>query len=287
MSFVDRVQACSVFDPGRYEPFVVGDVRVGLVGPEFAERLKAFPEVFIVSAGSVTLSPRLSDFETRTSAVDGALREIADDGLIGGWRNEPFPVATSPAAPALFNMERAAIPLFGIRGYGVHLNGFVRDPGGLKMWVGRRDPRRPRSPGKLDQLVAGGQPAGLTLRDNLIKECGEEASIPPALAARAVSVGAVSYVTETGEGLRRDVLYVFDLELPAGFDPRNTDGEIEAFYLWPIEQVLETVRDTDAFKFNCSLVVIDFLIRHGLIEPDHPEYLKLVHGLRSGWEHAP
>ncbi len=282
MSFVDRVRACSIFDPARYHPFIVGGIRVGLVAPRFADRLRAFPEVFIVSDDSVTLSPRLSDFQQRTAAVGLALREIADQGLISGWRDEPFPVATSPAGPILFNMERAAIPWFGIRAYGVHLNGTVGGPGAPEMWVGRRSMLRPRSPGKLDQLVAGGQPAGLSLRDNLIKECGEEASIPPELAARAVSAGAVSYVTETEEGLRRDVLYVYDLDMPSGFEPRNTDGEIDAFYLWPIERVLETVRDTDEFKFNCSLVVIDFLIRHGLIEPDHPDYLDLIHGLRSG-----
>jgi 8-oxo-dGTP pyrophosphatase MutT (NUDIX family) len=287
VSFVDHIRACSVFDPARYVPFNVDGVRVGLVRPEFAESLKPFPEVFAVSAGSVALSPRLSDFDRRTAAVDGALREIAGQGLISGWRNEPFPVAASPAGPILLNMERAAVPLFGIRAYGVHLNGFVRDGDALKMWIGRRSLRRPRSPGKLDQLVAGGQPAGLSLRENLIKECGEEASIPLALAARAVAVGAVSYVTETEEGLRRDVLYDYDLELPPGFDPRNTDGEIDEFHLWPIDRVLDTVRDTHDFKFNCSLVVIDFLIRHGLIEPDHPDYLTLVHGLRSGMEAAP
>lgn len=283
MSFVDRVRACSDFDPSRYQPFVVDGVPVGLVKPRFAKLLRAFPDVFVVSDDAVTLASGLADFQQRTAAVDAALREIADQGVISGWRNEPFPVATSPAGPILFNMERAAIPWFGIRAYGVHLNGVVGGPGTLKMWVGRRSMLRPRSPGKLDQLVAGGQPAGLTLRDNLVKECGEEASISPSLAARAVAVGAVTYLTETEEGLRRDVLYVYDLELPADFEPRNTDGEIDAFFLWPIERVMETVRDTDGFKFNCSLVVIDFLIRHGLIEPDHPEYLDLVHGLRSGF----
>ncbi len=282
MSFVDRVRACSVFDPSLYKPFLVDGFRVGLVKPLFADHLRAFPKTFVVSDDSVTLSPRLSDFHKRTSAVGAALRELADNGLFGGWRDEPFPVATSPASPILFNMERAAIPWFGIRGYGVHLNGTVGGPGARHMWVGRRSMDRPRSPGKLDQLVAGGQPAGLSLRDNLVKECGEEASISPDLAGRAVSVGALNYITETEEGLRRDVLYVYDLELPRDFEPRNTDGEIDTFYLWPIERVLETVRDTDDFKFNCSLVVIDFLIRHGLIEPDHPEYLDLIHGLRSG-----
>jgi hypothetical protein len=37
----------------------------------------------------------------------------------------------------------------------------------------------------------------------------------------------------------------------------------------------------DDFKFNCALVVIDFLIRHGLIAPDHPDYVALVRGLHG------
>jgi hypothetical protein len=46
--------------------------------------------------------------------------------------------------------------------------------------------------------------------------------------------------------------------------------------------VVETVRDTDDFKFNCALVVIDFLIRHGVVAPDdEPDYLTLVRGLRT------
>lgn len=39
------------------------------------------------------------------------------------------------------------------------------------------------------------QPHGLSPSDNVVKECQEEASIPPALAATAKPVGAVSYMT--------------------------------------------------------------------------------------------
>jgi len=34
------------------------------------------------------------------------------------------------------------------------------------------------------------QPFGISCRDNVIKECGEEASVPPELAAQAVATGA-------------------------------------------------------------------------------------------------
>jgi hypothetical protein len=46
----------------------------------------------------------------------------------------------------------------------------------------------------LDHAVAGGQPFGISPSDNVVKECFEEASIPPALAQRAAPTGAVSYV---------------------------------------------------------------------------------------------
>jgi hypothetical protein len=56
---------------------------------------------------------------------------------------------------------------------------------------------------------------------------------------------------------------------------------MEDFYLWPMEKVIETVRDTREFKPNCALVVIDFLIRHGFIPPDHPDYLHIIAGLMN------
>jgi hypothetical protein len=47
--------------------------------------------------------------------------------------------------------------------------------------------------------------------------------------------------------------------------PAAVDGEVEAFELWPISRVLETVRETDDFKFNVDLVLIDLFLRLGLI----------------------
>ena len=87
---------------------------------------------------------------------------------------------------------------------------------------------------------------------------------------------------EIEQGLRPDVVFSFDLELPPSFRPVNTDGEVAAFYRWPIQRVLETVRDTERFKFNCALVVIDFLLRHGHIARSHPEHDEIVRALRCG-----
>jgi len=216
----------------------------------------------------------------RTKAVAAVCRALHAEGVIGGWRDEAYPVTTGWGKQPLLLMERAAVPFFGVTAYGVHMNGFVRrDDGVTRMWVARRALDKPTGPGKLDQLVAGGQPHGIGLMDNLIKECAEEASIPLPIAARARPVGAITYMLESEHGMRPDVLFNFDLELPADFAPVNDDGEVDAFYLWDMQRVHHTVEHTDEFKFNCALVVIDFLVRHGHLAADHPDYEAIVRGL--------
>ena len=109
----------------------------------------------------------------------------------------------------------------------------------------------------------------------------------PELAARARPVGVVSYNRVAPRGLRRDLLYCYDLELPPDFVPVNTDGEVESFMLLPLQEVADIVHDTDEFKLNCNLVVIDFLVRHGWIDPGSPAYVDLVLGLRATLDGLP
>lgn len=283
MAFLDHIRACNNFDPAGFRPFRVGDSRVGYVPTALAEELRRWPDVFQIGPDSVSLAPELDDFETRSRAIDAPLRQLADDGLIEAWRGELYPVTPDWHVPPLMQIERAACPRFGIRAFGVHINGFVRKADGLHMWVARRAYDKPTFPGMLDNMVAGGQPLGIGLLENVIKECGEEAGIAEDVARRAVAVGMISYTHQPPDGSKPDQMFCYDLELPEEFTPAPTDGEVEEFYLWPIRQVAETVRDSFDFKFNCNLCIIDFLIRHGVIDPDNePDYAALVHGLRAG-----
>jgi len=280
MSFLDRIKECAEYRVGHYLPLLIDGVQVGQVTRDFASWLDQFPDVFSQQDNTIVLNPTLDTFEARTTTLATVTAQLKSDGLLPGWRGEPYSVGTGFSRPALMEIERAAVPLFGTRGYGVNLNGYVRDENGVNLWVGKRSWQKQTSPGKLDHLVAGGQPSGISLRDNLIKECWEEAGIPPELACQAHSTGYVSYLTEREEGLRDDVSFCYDLQLPADFTPQNTDGEVESFALWPIEQVIDTVRDTDQFKFSVSLVLIDFLVRHGHIDADEPGYSDIISGLR-------
>jgi isopentenyldiphosphate isomerase len=280
MSFLDRIEECNEHDLSRFRPFIVADERVGWVCDALAERLAKFADTFTVTRDAVRLADHLDDFRSRTDAVDRVVKTLEAEGIIKGRRNEYYPVSRSFTAPPLMAIERAAVPRFGVRAYGVHMNGFVRKPDGIHMWIGRRAKDKHTYPDMLDNTVAGGQPMGIGLMENLIKECKEEAAIPEPLAKQAHAVGAITYCMEAEDGLKPDVQFCYDLEMPADFTPHNTDGEIAAFMLWPIAKVAEIVRDTREFKFNCNLVIIDFLVRHGLLPPEHPDYVEIGRGLR-------
>ena len=84
-----------------------------------------FPSCSGSRTAAVDLDPGLAGFEQRSEAVAEALLALKAEGLVPGWRNEPYPVGSDFYAPPLMQMERAAVPLFGVRAYGVHVNGFV------------------------------------------------------------------------------------------------------------------------------------------------------------------
>lgn len=280
MSFLDRIEACNHWHPAEFLPFHVDGDCVGRVRPGFAEQLRQWPSAFQLEAGGLRLHPGLIGFERRTETLQEILGQLVEQGVVSHLHGEQFPVTASGREHAKFLVDRACAAYFGIRAFGQHLNGIVRRDGQWHMWIGRRSATRRVFPGHLDHLVAGGLPWGISLAHNLIKECHEEASIPKALAARAVPVGLVTYCRDSDRGLKPDVLYCYDLELPEDFEPACRDGEVEEFYLWPMDQVIERVRETDDFKPNCSLVIIDFLVRRGFIDPESPDYLAIVNGLR-------
>ncbi|MDP6351476.1 MAG: DUF4743 domain-containing protein [Alphaproteobacteria bacterium] len=278
MSFLDHIAACNACDLGNFVPFLAGDERVGRVRKDLVHHLADFPDEFVVAADRLALAPGLETPRARGRAVDRAARALSARGLTEPWRGEPYSVGTR-FGETLFEIERAVVPFFGIRAYGIHMNGFVRDGDRLSVWIPRRPASQPTYPGKLDNTVAGGQPAGLGLVENLVKEAQEEAGLAPTITRRARPVGAISYRLEAPLGLRDDVIFVYDLELDPEIVPHNRDGELEDFQLWPADKVMDVVERTDAFKFNCNLVLIDFFVRHGLIGGEHRDYVDIVAGL--------
>lgn len=280
MSFIDHIRACNNCDPSRIVPFMAAGKRIGWLRRDNAAALYRFPRVFAVEAEAVQLVAT-GDVDRVSAAVDEVVEELVVHNHVPKWRNETFDVMPRWGDTPIFRLDRGAVPFFGVRAHGVHVNGYRRDGGGLSLWVGRRAPNKRIAPNKLDNIVAGGIGNGHGIVATLYKEAEEEGGIPARLVDRAVSVGAITYLMETELGIRDDVLFTFDLEMPSDFVPQNTDGELVEFTLMPADSVLQRIRTTDDFKFNVNLVILDFAIRHGLIPVEDPEYLDIASGLHQ------
>lgn len=267
-------------DFAAYRRFFVGDRHVGWIRPAVIEKLHPFGECFLDGGERFSLHPRLADAKARSEAVAVAVSALRQEGLVPGWRGELFPVTTSFSEPPLFTIERAAAPLFGTLAFGINVNGFVGRGWSMKVWIARRAASKAVDPNMLDHLVGGGQPHGLGIGENLRKECWEEAGIAANLAMTARPVGLITLLQERAEGLRVDLQFNFDLELDESFQPANQDGEVAGFECVPVSELIHRLRSSDEFMYDSALVHLDFLIRHGFVGPDDPEYLDLLAGLR-------
>jgi len=280
MSYMRHVEACNTKVDEPFLPWWIGETVYGWSRPAFGEILGSFPDVFDVNADGIRTSAELKGDEL-SQRLQRVAATLAEQGLVPALLNEPYPITAGGREEAVARVDRVMAAYLGLRSFGQHLNGYVRQGDRIMMWIARRARDRLIFPGALDNLVAGGLPVGVSLQDNLRKECWEEAGMSASLAQKAIPVGALSYNRVTERGFRPDVLYCYDLELPPDFEPGNTDGEVEEFMLLPIDEVAEIVHESDDFKLNCNLVIIDFLVRHGLIGPGDPDYLDIVGGLRA------
>lgn len=279
-SFLHHIHDCTRFDQNKFVPFIIKGLKLGWLTHEVAELLPKNDPVFRKSMEGVELDPSLNTFELRSTALACAAAFLSrhhNMPLVG----EFYPVIEKWGDEPLGKVDRTSLPWFGIRGFGVHVNGFVHKKDGVYLWIAERAADRRIDPGKLDCLIGGGMSFGLGIMENVIKEGWEEAGVDKDLAITARSVGSVSYKSERMRGVRNDTLFIFDLELPEDFTPRNTDGEVSAFHLLPLAEVAAIIHDTDRFKFNCNLVIIDFLLRQNFIGQAHEEYAALAAAVKQ------
>ncbi|CDO72107.1 hypothetical protein BN946_scf184962.g50 [Trametes cinnabarina] len=298
---------------------------VGLLRPEIVEQLRKeaqsspSPSWYFGSdeAGKqwVSFADGIKTPSARSRVMKDLCERWRDTGLWPDeisprkWRNELYPVYRNPFGPRdfpgenedahgdslnyAFRMERAASGLFGIVTFGVHMTVYEEvedgsDPS-YNIWVPRRAATKQTWPGYLDNSVAGGIEAGLGVFDCVVKESMEEASIPEDVVRRyARPTGSVSYFFQTPRGwLQPEVEYVYELSLPpnSGVQPQPLDGEVESFELLPLKKVVELMR-AGLFKYNCAVVIVDFMVRKGIITPDNePDYQEIVTRLHGRFDY--
>lgn len=272
------------FLDGNFIPFICGGSTVGLVTPWVVIQLENYPEVFSITAESMTFAENITEPHERSNALDKVLRDFKAKNTflpLSGWRDECYEIKRIFSEPALFRIERSASPLFGMRKYGVQITGYVNhSTKGLCIWFQKRSPTKPTWPNMMDNFVGGGITEGISVLDTAVKEAGEEADVPAEIAANLRAAGTVSFFHESDRGIHPNTEFVFDLELPEDFVPHNNDGEVSDWQLVPVDQVVEVICSED-FKITSSPVVVDWLIRQGIVthdnQPDLPEIVELIH----------
>lgn len=199
----------------------------------------------------------------RLASLNHALRE---QGLIVAWRDEPYPVFAPGTRDELLRIERAASRFWGTLTLGAHANGYVAGPDGrpAALWIAQRSFAKATDPGRYDNLIGGGVPAGQSPWETLQREGFEEAGLDAALLATARAGRVLRIEREIPEGWQVEDLHVFDLELPPGRVPQNQDGEVHRFDLLPVSQAV-TVARSGTMTVDASLATLDFLLRHGLV----------------------
>ncbi len=258
----ERLAAARAFRPEGFLRFRLGTEGIGWIRRDLGARLRARPEVFDIHEESIALVT--APERDLTEAMAQVTRALAREGAIQGWRGETYAIRVREGAAPAFHIERAATRFFGLTSSAAHLNGYTGEGAKLRILIARRAAAKSIDPGLLDTLVAGGVPSGQDAWRTLLRECGEEAGIGRELAQNARPAGVLQVCREVPEGLHSELLYVYDLELPAGYEPRNADGEVSEFMRLDAGALLQRIARGE-MTVEAGLVAGDFLLRQARV----------------------
>lgn len=198
------------------------------------------------------------DSASRSQRLEQAAHVLLQAGFIGAWRNERLELRPNPNEPVLALVDRCAVRVLGITTYSVHLNGHTADG---RLIVARRAAHKRVDPGLWDNLAGGIVTAGESVHDALLREAYEEAGID--LKGMPLHQGACIRVNrQISEGMLAEFVHVFDVDLPAGTQASNRDGEVECFETRTIPAVLSAIENGE-FTVEAALATLDSLERRG------------------------
>ncbi|KAH7123200.1 thiamine pyrophosphokinase [Dactylonectria macrodidyma] len=278
-------------DSFTYYHFQVANVSavIGYVTCTVVDVLRNLPEWLVDDATHAIWLMNGSDIRQRSVLMEQAVFAIQDRGrfdILAQWRNETFPIY-GPKKEILFHLERSACPLFGVVTYGVHALAYVppqSEDDELKVWVSRRAKTKQTYGGMLDSTSAGGMTSGESPLETLVKECEQEASLTSEMVLKHTKASGVVthfYVHDGRPGgeiklLQPECQYVYDLPLPPHVCCKKNDDEVDEFLLWNTTEIRQRIASGE-FKPNSARVMLNFLIRHGVVSPENEEnYLEIV-----------
>jgi 8-oxo-dGTP pyrophosphatase MutT (NUDIX family) len=233
--------------------------RLGLVHPDRATLLTTLlPDCQFESQGETPgLHWRALQWSSaeRSRLLQETLLQCHARGLVHGWRNEAFAFwshdcITPPRdeREPLLAVERAGFRFLGIRSHAVHINGFTPDG---QLWCGRRAFTKATDPGLLDNVTAGGLPAGETPETCAVRELFEEAGASLEGKFPLHARGTIRTARLDAGGWHDETLMVYNWTCPEDWQPHNQDGEVAEFMCLSAAQTMERIL---AGAFTCDAV---------------------------------
>lgn len=195
------------------------------------------------------------------------------------WRDEIMDLFIEDEC--FLSTERAAFRALGLTTRSVHLNGWVRDANGVKLWVAKRSESKFVDPGHLDNLVGGGVASGECLALAVTREAWEEAGLSFKHSPRPSNW--LHVCRDIREGVQDELIAVHDVWLPTHFQAQNQDGEVASLQLQSMDFVLEHIV-ASRFTWDAALVILDGLVRQHYFGRDnhHIEQALIRLGFRQG-----
>ncbi|KAJ3958158.1 hypothetical protein N0V92_005259 [Colletotrichum tropicale] len=182
------------------------------------------------------------------------------------------------------------VPIFGILTTGAHLNVYkITKEKGFQVWVSQRPDTQPNFPGLLDQAAAGGfTPSHKTILECIEKEKKQESKGYPRhwreLMRQSPDIPTIQFFDVRDERWEKGYAGLPEPGIRKAYDLRVNDEKIkgkegQTFKLMGIDEIRESLLH-GRWKPNSALVMIDFMIRHGLVEnkiekAEIPRLLKL------------
>lgn len=247
-------------------PLRIDGVEVGAVAQDWLARVLEAPTPFTLADGALSLRPAIASFAGR-SAV---LADWADAARLRwdlpGWRDERVVIRDEADGRPLASIERALLRPLGLLLRSVQACAWTAAADGPRLWVARRAPTKPVDPNRLDALVAGGIAGFDDPASTLVRECAEEAGLPPEIARRARAAGELELAYPTVydglPALHRERVVLHELELPPDLVPRAVDGEhAEILSMTPAE-ALETI-EAGLWTLDGAQATTDLILRRG------------------------
>lgn len=276
MRFTDRIRPYKSIDLTGFVRVLVDGYTIGWTQRDFANLLDGFDTTWQMDAAGLHLNPAFDDYDSRTRAIDdtftalsvtGHIPTLPDYSMLGGidW----FPVC-GPDRSHLAVVKRFFAPYLGICWENILVNGYYGD----HYWVPQRSRFVDSAPGMLDILVAGAVRHDQTKEEALYDEGLCEAGITPEWHPHLRYIRTIHLYYPSSRGfLVNELFHLYDFDTQGAFTPETRlPAEVESITAYPVSKVMEMVLQGAYFKPQTHLVIIDFLLRHNHIGPDHPEY---------------